>query len=62
MDCSGNLVQCPQPADGLPTGGVDFLAETSSGSPIPSKGRGGIEFAFRPDWENFNASELASNG
>ena len=42
--------------------GVDFLAEPAFGSPLPSKGRGGIEIAFRRDWENFNAIGWQSRG
>jgi hypothetical protein len=40
-------------ADGRKPNRVDFLAEAASGSPLPRLGRGGIEAALRPDWENF---------
>ncbi len=37
------------------TRGLAVFFDPSPPSPLPSKGRGGIEAAFRPDRENFNA-------
>jgi len=35
--------------------GLAVFFDPSPPSPLPSKGRGGIEADFRPDEENFNA-------
>jgi hypothetical protein len=45
---------------------VIFFAQTPAPQGVESctisKGRGGIEAAFHPDWENFNAIGLPSPG